>query len=57
MGRPPVDTNPITLRLTKEVFQAIDDMRRAEIDIPNRQEMIRRILQAAIEKFQQDKAD
>lgn len=55
MGRPPRDTDPITLRLTKEVFEALDDMRRAEKDLPNRQEMIRRVLQQAIERFQENK--
>jgi hypothetical protein len=31
------------------MIAAIDDMRRAENDLPNRQEMIRRILHAAID--------
>lgn len=57
MGRPTSDTDSMTLRLPKATFEALDDMRRVEKDIPNRQEMIRRILQAAIEKFQQNKAD
>lgn len=49
MGRPPRDTDSLTLRLPREMIAAIDDMRRAENDLPNRQEMIRRILQAAID--------
>jgi metal-responsive CopG/Arc/MetJ family transcriptional regulator len=50
VGRPPKDTDSLTLRLSREMIAAIDDMRRSEADLPNRQEMIRRILQAVIDK-------
>jgi hypothetical protein len=46
MGRPPVDTASITLRLHKDMIALIDDARRKEEDIPTRPEMIRRVLEA-----------
>lgn len=55
MGRPQKDSDSITLRLPREVIEALDDMRRAEKDLPNRQEMIRRLLQIAIDRFQENK--
>ena len=55
MGRPPKDTDSLTLRLTREMIEAIDGMRRDENDLPNRQEMIRRILQSAIEQYSSGK--
>lgn len=48
-GRPRVDTEPVNLRLPREMIAAIDELRRAEEDLPTRPEMIRRILAAAIE--------
>lgn len=44
MGRPPVDTAPITLRLPREMIELLDNRRRDEPDLPTRPEMIRRIL-------------
>lgn len=38
----------ISLRLTQEQLSALDEMRRREKDIPNRQEMLRRMLGAAL---------
>lgn len=46
MGRPPVDTEAITLRLPRELIQNIDDLRRMEADVPTRPEMVRRVLSA-----------
>jgi metal-responsive CopG/Arc/MetJ family transcriptional regulator len=37
------------------MIEAIDGMRRDENDLPNRQEMIRRILQSAIEQYSSGK--
>ncbi|PRA86940.1 hypothetical protein CQ054_07010 [Ochrobactrum sp. MYb29] len=47
-GRPAVDTEAVNLRLSRDIIQALDDFRRAEEDIPNRPEGIRRILTAAL---------
>ena len=44
IGRPTVDSEPVTLRLPRELIEAIDDRRRLEQDLPTRPEMIRRAL-------------
>ena len=44
IGRPKSETSAITLRLTDEMIQELDLIRRNEDDIPTRPEMIRRIL-------------
>lgn len=44
----------MTLRLPREVIAALDEMRKDEADLPNRQEMVRRILFKAIEARGQD---
>ncbi|MCH8518091.1 MAG: ribbon-helix-helix domain-containing protein [Cyclobacteriaceae bacterium] len=49
MAPPKKDTEALTLRLTKDMIDAIDAIRRNQGDIPTRPEMIRRILQAWIE--------
>lgn len=49
MGRPRVDTHAITLRLHREMIEAIDDRRRLEKDLPTRPEMIRRALTQWVE--------
>lgn len=43
-GRPRKDTVPVTLRLPREMIDALDVARRREPDLPTRQEMIRRML-------------
>lgn len=48
MGRPPVDTAAITLRLPRDMIEAIDNRRREEPDLPTRPEMIRRLLMVAL---------
>lgn len=44
VGRPRVDTEPVTLRLPRELIDALDDRRRLEKDLPTRTEMMRRAL-------------
>jgi hypothetical protein len=44
MGRPPVDTEAVTVRLPRALIAALDDARRQEPDMPTRQEIIRRVL-------------
>lgn len=44
VGRPKADTASLTLRLPRELIAQLDELRRAEADLPGRQEMIRRIL-------------
>ncbi|WCR21031.1 ribbon-helix-helix protein, CopG family [Paracoccus alcaliphilus] len=50
MGRPRLDTEPITLRLPRTMIETIDDLRRDEADLPTRPEMIRRLLERVIGK-------
>lgn len=49
-GRPPVDSEAINLRLSRELLDALDEQRRLERDLPTRPEMIRRMMV----KFLQD---
>ena len=44
MAPPRKDTEAITLRLPRDLIDAIDDQRRLEQDLPTRPEMIRRAL-------------
>lgn len=48
MGRPPVDTESINLRLPRAMIESIDDLRREQPDLPTRPEMIRRLLERII---------
>lgn len=50
VGRPPSDTEQVTLRLSKDVVQTLDQLRKLEADLPTRPEMIRRILQLWLEQ-------
>lgn len=43
-GRPPADTEALTLRLPRRIIDTLDDVRRSKKDLPNRPEIIRRIL-------------
>jgi hypothetical protein len=43
-GRPPVDTEPVNLRLPRDLIAALDDFRRQQGDVPTRPEAIRRVL-------------
>ena len=44
MAPPKKDTEALTLRLPRELIEALDDRRRIEADLPTRPEMIRRAL-------------
>ncbi|WP_411351921.1 ribbon-helix-helix protein, CopG family [Leisingera aquaemixtae] len=44
MAPPKKDTAALTLRLPRELIDAIDERRRLEPDVPTRPEMIRRAL-------------
>ncbi|MHA7888791.1 ribbon-helix-helix protein, CopG family [Roseicyclus sp.] len=49
-GRPPADTEPVNLRLPRQMIAELDRRRKLESDLPTRPEMIRRLLQALFEK-------
>tara|TARA_R110002153_G_scaffold44312_5_gene124885 strand:- start:1793 stop:1966 length:174 start_codon:yes stop_codon:yes gene_type:complete len=44
MGRPTVDTAPVTVRLSSATIKQIDEARRQFEDLPTRPEMIRRMI-------------
>jgi Arc/MetJ-type ribon-helix-helix transcriptional regulator len=49
-GRPRVNTEPVTLRLSRDMIRAIDNERRQQDDLPTRPEVIRRLLEKALMK-------
>lgn len=56
MGRPPVDTEPVTIRMSRDMIKAIDDYRRTQEDLPSRPEVIRRVLAAWLEATESGKS-
>ena len=44
MGRPAADTEPVMIRMTRDMIKAIDDYRRTQEDLPTRPEVIRRVI-------------
>lgn len=44
MGRPTADTEPVTIRMDREMLRAIDDYRREHEDLPSRPEVVRRVM-------------
>lgn len=42
-GRPPVDSEPLTLRLSRELLDSLDKFRESEADRPSRTEALRRV--------------
>lgn len=48
VGRPPVDSEAINVRLTREVIEAVDAFRKDEADLPTRPEGVRRLLSEAL---------
>lgn len=44
MGRPVADTEPVMIRMTRDMIRAIDEYRRTQEDLPTRPEVIRRVV-------------
>ena len=44
MGRPKLDTEPVTIRMDRQMLKAIDDYRRLQEDLPSRPEVVRRVM-------------
>ncbi|QEW21112.1 ribbon-helix-helix protein, CopG family [Paracoccaceae bacterium] len=44
MGRPKLDTEPVTIRMDRQMLKAIDDYRREQEDLPSRPEVVRRVM-------------
>lgn len=47
-GRPPVDSEPVNLRLPRALIAAVDDHRRIQPDIPTRPEAIRQLIHTGL---------
>lgn len=54
MGRPPTDTEPVTIRMEREMLIAIDDYRRQQEDLPSRPEVVRRVMNEWLAGIQKD---
>jgi hypothetical protein len=50
MGRPPSDTEPVTVRVERVTLKALDDWRRQQADLPTRPEAIRRLIELGLER-------
>lgn len=57
IGRPEVDTMPVTIRMEREMVRAIDDYRRTLDDLPTRPEVIRRVMAEFLERELAKKTD
>jgi hypothetical protein len=47
-GRPPVESEQISVRMTNVALAQLDDWRRVQGDLPSRPEGIRRLIDAAL---------
>lgn len=47
-GRPSLDTEQVLVRMPRELFDRLDDLRRAAPDLPSRPEVVRRLVEKAI---------
>jgi metal-responsive CopG/Arc/MetJ family transcriptional regulator len=54
-GRPVVDSEAISLRLPRELLDAVDELRRQERDLPARPEMIRRMMIKFLEDIEKNR--
>lgn len=51
MGRPQADTEPVTIRMSRDMIREIDEYRRTLDDLPTRPEVIRRAVAAFLAHF------
>jgi hypothetical protein len=47
-GRPPVESEAVTVRMAVDALQNVDDWRRKETDLPGRPEAIRRLVELGL---------
>jgi hypothetical protein len=47
-GRPPVESQPVTVRMAVDSLQILDDWRRKQDDMPGRPEAIRRLVEMGL---------
>lgn len=50
IGRPPVDSEAVKVRLERQTLDALDRWREAQPDTPGRPEAIRRIIRSALDQ-------
>ncbi|MEI4486694.1 ribbon-helix-helix domain-containing protein [Frigidibacter sp. MR17.14] len=50
MGRPPVDTEGVTVRFDRATLEKIDAIRRQQEDLPSRPEVVRRAVADWLER-------
>lgn len=56
IGRPVADTEPVMIRMTRDMIKAIDDYRRTVDDLPTRPEVIRRVMADFLESVSRSKS-
>jgi hypothetical protein len=47
-GRPPVESEALTVRMTVTALQGLDDWRRKQDDLPGRPEAVRRLVEIGL---------
>jgi hypothetical protein len=47
-GRPPVESEAVTVRMTTDALRTLDDWRRKQDDLPGRPEAIRRLVEIGL---------
>jgi Ribbon-helix-helix protein, copG family. len=57
MGRPPAGTEPVMVRMTHEMVEAIDAYRRIAEDLPTRPEVIRRAVEAYLDEKKKERGE
>lgn len=50
MGRPVMDTDPVMIRMSRDMIRQLDEYRRGVDDLPTRPELVRRIIADWLEK-------
>lgn len=50
MGRPPVDTQAVNVRMERELVKRIDEWRSNDPDLPSRPEAIRRLVELGLNR-------
>jgi hypothetical protein len=48
MGRPPVDSEAVNVRMARDALETIDNWRRKQEDLPGRPEAIRRLVELGL---------
>lgn len=57
MGRPKLDTEPVTIRMDRQMLKAIDDYRRVQDDLPSRPEVVRRVMTEWLATLAEDEVE